>query len=65
VITAHQVDIVTTDDQDRVIRLEWYVDQEQWLTVWAKASGKSVDEVRTMVQTLDGWDRFLAEVNAS
>jgi hypothetical protein len=34
------------------------------LKVWAKASGKSVDEVRTMVQTLDGWDRFLAEVNA-
>jgi hypothetical protein len=63
-IVAHQVDIVTTDDQDRVVRLEWYVDQEQWLQVWAKASSKTVDEVRTMVATLNGWDRFLAEVNA-
>jgi hypothetical protein len=64
-VIAHQVDIVTTDDQERVVRLEWYVDQEQWLRVWAKASGKTVEEVRAMVETLDGWERFLAEVNAS
>jgi hypothetical protein len=64
-VVAHEVDIVTTDEQERVVRLEWYVDQEQWLQVWAKASGKTVDEVRAMVVTLDGWQQFLAEANAS
>jgi hypothetical protein len=64
-IVAHHVDIVTTDNQGRVVRLEWYVDQEQWLRVWAKASGMSVEELRAKVTTLDGCQQFLVEVNAS
>jgi hypothetical protein len=44
--------------------LEWYVDQPQWNAVWAKASGRTVEEVAAKVATLGGWDAFLAEVNA-
>jgi hypothetical protein len=63
-VVAHQVDFATVDEKGRVVRLEWYVDQPQWNQVWAKASGKTVEEVAAKVATLGGWDDFLAEVNA-
>jgi hypothetical protein len=63
-VVAHQVDFATVDDKGRVVRLEWYVDQPQWNAVWAKASGRTVEEVAAKVATLGGWDAFLAEVNA-
>jgi hypothetical protein len=64
-VVAHQVDFATVDDQGRVVRMEWYVDQPQWNKVWSKASGKTVEEVAAKVATLGGWDSFLAEINAA
>jgi hypothetical protein len=63
-VTAHQVDFAYTDQQSRVVRMEWYTDQLQWFNVWSAASGKSVDEVRRKVESLDGWSQLIAETIA-
>ena len=63
-VTAHQVDIVTTDDKCRIARLEWYSDQLQWFGVWSVASGKPVDEVQELFTSTDGFKRLIAETLA-
>ena len=63
-VTAHQVDIVTTDDKLRVTRLEWYSDQLQWFTVWSVASGKPVEEVQDLFRSTDGFKRLIADTLA-
>jgi hypothetical protein len=59
-VLAHQADIVTVDSKGRVIRVEWFVDTNQWQQqVWSKASGKSVDELREMLSKPGGFQKLI------
>jgi hypothetical protein len=48
-VVAHEVDIVTTDDQERVVRIEWFIDTPQWHQIWSQASGLSLEDVQAML----------------
>ncbi len=59
-VLAHQADFVTVDDTGRVVRVEWFVDTNQWQQrVWSKASGKSVDELREMLSKPGGFQKLI------
>src|SRR5437868_4533687 len=64
-VTAHQVDFATTDDQCRIVRLEWYIDSPQWLRVFSVASGKPIEEVEKYFETTGGFARLIDETIAS
>jgi hypothetical protein len=64
-VVAHQVDIATTDDKNRVVRMEWYTDPNQWLRVWQAASGKPMAEVSQLFDSLDGFQRLIDDTIAS
>jgi hypothetical protein len=63
-VVAHQVDFATVDEQGRVVRMEWYTDPNQWLRVWSAASGKSIEEVSALFDTLNGFQRLIDETIA-
>lgn len=63
-VTAHQVDIVATDERCRIVRMEWYSDQLQWFNVFSVASGKPVTEVQELFATTGGFKRLIEETIA-
>jgi hypothetical protein len=58
-VVGHQIDFVTTDDQCRIVRIEWYVDSAEWERIWSVASGKPIEEVHALVTTLGGFQRLI------
>jgi hypothetical protein len=64
-VSAHQADFVTTDDQYRIVRMEWYTDPNQWLRVWSVASGKPIEEVSRLFDTHAGFEQLIADTIAS
>jgi hypothetical protein len=64
-VVAHQVDFVTTDEQCRIVRMEWYTDSPQWLEVFSVASGKPIEEVQEYFETTGGFARLIEETIAN
>lgn len=57
---VHQVDIMSVDEDGCLVRVEWFVDLDQWRTqVWSKASGKSVEELRTFLAQPNGFEKLI------
>lgn len=57
---VHQTDIATVDKEGRLVRMEWFVDTEQWRQrVWSKSSGLSMEELRTMLAEHGGFQKLI------
>lgn len=57
---VHQADIATVDEEGRLVRVEWFVDTNQWQQrVWSKASGLSMEELREMLSQKGGFQKLI------
>ena len=57
---VHQVDIATVDEEGKLVRMEWFVDTEQWRQrVWLKASGLTLEELRAMLAQQGGFQKLI------
>lgn len=57
---VHQADIATVDEEGRLVRMEWFVDTNQWQQrVWSKASGLSMEELRVVLAQKGGFQKLI------